>query len=478
MVSYGADKFGDLRELGILITQCFKQVLSMFKKRSNAIEKWSNLQEKDIDEDHHSLIIKTEDAEGFYTYFLDARRSKVVFSEACKLFTTDPDQCFVLLQDKGFLPKPLTAGVVAAFLRSNRFLDKEAVGAFLGALGKDKSDIEWKTVEFHSQLLTEYVKTFELADQSALSCLRIFLSAFRLPGEAQQIDRILVAFSEHCHQCCKESKDGTLENSEVTYLLMFSIIMLNTDRHNPNIRPERKMTLEQFIRNNLNYGKDVNQTKPIPREYLVELYNQISEYPLRTEPNNAISSVTIEEWTDMYLRSYTMCNDPSEQSFDLEQLKSLSKGSDSSIIRFAAFLKSGKFSGIFQLTGIDSITWIWDKIIITTCWQYLLSPGVAAFIANRRWYHSSKQVDDSGITPVAQGSAELLSERVIHLLDVSMIFLREFLELAVQYSQDLFVDITIRILSESAGIFKVPKYHFFLLLDLIFGRSLALVEYL
>jgi Sec7-like guanine-nucleotide exchange factor len=80
--------------------------------------------------------------------------------------------------------------------------------------------------------------------------MRLFLSAFRLPGEAQQIDRILVAFSEYCYEHSIEHKQNILENPEIAYLLMFSIIMLNTDRHNLNIKPEKKMTLEQFIKNN------------------------------------------------------------------------------------------------------------------------------------------------------------------------------------------------------------------------------------
>ena len=114
--------------------------------------------------------------------------------------------------------------------------------------------------------------------------MRIFLSAFRLPGEAQQIDRILVSFSEHAYNNCIEVGDGSaiphfvcltnfvmqgqsglLENAEVTYLLTFAIIMLNTDRHNPNVRADRKMTLEQFIKYNTNYGSDVQQTRDIPR---------------------------------------------------------------------------------------------------------------------------------------------------------------------------------------------------------------------
>ena len=126
----------------------------------------------------------------------------------------------------------------------------------------------------------------------------MFLSAFRLPGEAQQIDRILNAFSEHCFECCIENTENIVENAEIAYVLSFSLIMLNTDRHNVNIRADRKMTLEQFIKNNTNYGRDLKQTKDLPRDYLETIYHSISSFPLRTERKDETGSVTLEGWMD------------------------------------------------------------------------------------------------------------------------------------------------------------------------------------
>ena len=93
----------------------------------------------------------------------------------------------------------------------------------------------------------------------------MFLAAFRLPGEAQQIDRILQAFSESCGLQCEESQSGNLrlfstdpkKASDAAYLLSFSIIMLNTDLHNENIRPDRKMKADDFVKNNTDYGRDI-----------------------------------------------------------------------------------------------------------------------------------------------------------------------------------------------------------------------------
>ena len=38
-------------------------------------------------------------------------------------------------------------------------------------------------------------------------------------------------------------------SSEMVFLLAFAIIMLNTDLHNSNIKPDRKMKVNDFIRN-------------------------------------------------------------------------------------------------------------------------------------------------------------------------------------------------------------------------------------
>lgn len=41
-----------------------------------------------------------------------------------------------------------------------------------------------------------------------------------------------------------------LSSSDVGEVLTFSLIMLHTDAHNPNIKKEKKMTMQQFVSNN------------------------------------------------------------------------------------------------------------------------------------------------------------------------------------------------------------------------------------
>merc|ERR1712151_678853 len=103
----------------------------------------------------------------------------------------------------------------------------------------------------------------------------MFLATFRLPGEAQQIDRILQAFADSCSQACEESANGKYQlfsddpkkASDGAYLLSFSIIMLNTDQHNDNIREDRKMSRKDFIKNNTDYGREItDKGKELPSD--------------------------------------------------------------------------------------------------------------------------------------------------------------------------------------------------------------------
>ena len=39
------------------------------------------------------------------------------------------------------------------------------------------------------------------------------------------------------------------QNPDTIFILAFAIILLNTDMYSPNVKPERKMKMEDFIKN-------------------------------------------------------------------------------------------------------------------------------------------------------------------------------------------------------------------------------------
>ncbi|AFZ81715.1 Sec7 domain-containing protein [Theileria equi strain WA] len=97
-----------------------------------------------------------------------------------------------------------------------------------------------------------------------------------------------------------EIKTGfvSLENSDVIFVLAYSIIMLNTDLHNQQIK--NKMKLEDFIRNN----KGINGGKNLPFEFLEDIYLSIKNHEIKLHQNielTDISSYDQHFWVDHVL---------------------------------------------------------------------------------------------------------------------------------------------------------------------------------
>jgi hypothetical protein len=84
------------------------------------------------------------------------------------------------------------------------------------------------------------------------SALRLMIASIKLPGEAQKIDRIIEAFAARYVAC----NPGLVAHPDDAYVLAFSLTLLNTDAHNANIRKDRKMTQEGYVRNLRGVCKD------------------------------------------------------------------------------------------------------------------------------------------------------------------------------------------------------------------------------
>ncbi|KAL4352052.1 hypothetical protein GQ457_06G042160 [Hibiscus cannabinus] len=199
-------------------------------------------------------------------------------------FNRGPKKGLEFLQEIHLLPDKLDPESVASFFRYTTGLDKNLIGDFLG-----------NHDEFCVQVLHEFVKTFDFSDMNLDSALRVFLGTFRLPGESQKIQRVLEAFAERYY----EQSPHILCNKDAALLLSYSLILLNTDQH--NVQVKKKMTEEDFIRNNrlINGGKD------LPRDYLSELYHCICENEIQMIPDQGagFSVMTPSRWINVVQKS-------------------------------------------------------------------------------------------------------------------------------------------------------------------------------
>jgi hypothetical protein len=120
-------------------------------------------------------------------------------------------------------------------------------------------------------------------------------SGFRLPGEAQQIDRLVCTFA----QCYFEDNAGDsyhcpFKHQDTVYLLVFAIIMLNTDLHKTESKtrkPLRKMTKPDFINN----FRGALKGEVVSREYLSAIYDSVASNPIAMHAPDETKSATEED---------------------------------------------------------------------------------------------------------------------------------------------------------------------------------------
>ncbi|CAN1308267.1 Brefeldin A-inhibited guanine nucleotide-exchange protein 2 [Linum perenne] len=151
---------------------------------------------------------------------------------------------------------------IAVFLRNASGLNKTLIGDYLG----EREDLSLKVMH-------AYVNSFEFQGMEFDEAIRSFLKGFRLPGEAQKIDRIMEKFAERYCKC----NPKVFISADTAYVLAYSVILLNTDAHNPMVK--NKMSADDFIRNN----RGIDDGKDVPEEYLRSLYERISTNEIKMD---------------------------------------------------------------------------------------------------------------------------------------------------------------------------------------------------
>ncbi|ODN04798.1 Cytohesin-1 [Orchesella cincta] len=182
-----------------------------------------------------------------------------IMSLGCKKFNMDPKKGIEFLLLNSLLKKEDEQDI-ALFLYRGEGLNKTAIGDYLG----EKSD-------FNEKVLKAFVALHDFTDLILVQALRQFLWSFRLPGEAQKIDRMMETFAQ---RYCQNNPD-IFTNTDTCYVLSFAIIMLNTSLHNPSVK--EKPTVDTFI--SMNRG--INNGGDLPRELLISLYNSIQSEPFK-----------------------------------------------------------------------------------------------------------------------------------------------------------------------------------------------------
>eukprot|EP00039_Didymoeca_costata_P012167 m.174173 g.174173 ORF g.174173 m.174173 type:complete len:419 (+) comp15404_c0_seq4:1224-2480(+) len=222
--------------------------------------------ERDIEklEDALAQVEMQIEAEKLKAGIVDKIDRDAILEMAKKTFNKSPKEGIKYLMENDYFPDGGTEAEVANFLYSEgadgKGLLKAPIGEYLG---------EFK--DFNLKVLTEFANLHEFSGTSYTDALRAYLWSFRLPGEAQKIDRMMEVFAARYCEC----NPGMFDHPDACFILSFATIMLNTTLHNPSVA--KKQTMEEFI--NMNRG--INNGGDLDKGLLVSVYESIHDTPFK-----------------------------------------------------------------------------------------------------------------------------------------------------------------------------------------------------
>ena len=173
--------------------------------------------------------------------------------EGIRLFNIKPKKGIQLLLDSKNIPSR-TPIAIAKFLNTTEGLNKSVLGEFLGEGNEENISI-----------MHAFVDELDFQGLPFVDALRTFLQKFRLPGEAQKIDRFMLKFADRYLQ----DNPAAFSSADTAYVLAYSVIMLNTDQHNAQVK--KRMTKADFLKNN----RGIDEGKDIAAEILEAIFDEI-----------------------------------------------------------------------------------------------------------------------------------------------------------------------------------------------------------
>uniref|UniRef100_A0A3Q3QH33 IQ motif and SEC7 domain-containing protein 3 n=1 Tax=Monopterus albus TaxID=43700 RepID=A0A3Q3QH33_MONAL len=193
------------------------------------------------------------------TLSTDTHRKRL-YRIGLNLFNVNPERGIHFLITRGFVPD--TAIGVAHFLLQRKGLSRQMIGEFLGN----------SKLQFNRDVLDCVVDEMDFSGMELDEALRKFQAHVRVQGEAQKVERLIEAFSQR-YCMCNPDVVQQFHNPDTIFILAFAVVLLNTDMYSPNIKPQRKMGLDDFIRN----LRGVDDGADIPREMVAGIYERIQQ---------------------------------------------------------------------------------------------------------------------------------------------------------------------------------------------------------
>jgi hypothetical protein len=250
---------------------------------------------------------------------------------------------------------------IAGFIRIYKdSFDPASIGDFLGEGGRNKQEEEyWNMIRYR------FTRAVSFVDMELDDALRLYLTGcgFRMPGEAQKIDRFISAFVHSYWQDNRGTDFCPFHHEDTVHLLAYATIMLNTDLHRANIDKKKggkKMTKVDFIKNlrGADQGSDINP------ELLSRIYDNIAATPIEMEMKAAVINESATGASKMAERDIAVTDLERQKKFFSDMLRNLRNTED--LMRSLS-----PYTHKFAIMGVDiSISLELVSFLFESVWHY------------------------------------------------------------------------------------------------------------
>ncbi|XP_071807234.1 brefeldin A-inhibited guanine nucleotide-exchange protein 1-like isoform X1 [Asterias amurensis] len=203
--------------------------------------------------------------------FESQKQQKEIIEQGIEMFNKKATKGINFLQEHGILGK--RPEDIAEFFHRDDRLNTTVLGDYMG-----------ENEKLNKEVMYAYVDQMDFMDKDFVSALRAFLQGFRLPGEAQKIDRMMEKFASRYVE--NNNRQTVFASADVAYVLAYSIILLTTDLHSAQVK--HKISKDDYIKMN----RGINDSKDLPREYLSEIYDEIEDNEIKMKPSTSNKHVT------------------------------------------------------------------------------------------------------------------------------------------------------------------------------------------
>ena len=303
----------------------------------------------DVDSNHCDDVTPSM---GTVEVFDRKQKIQVEISTGILKFNFSAKRGIKFLVEMGHIEKTPTS--VAMFLRQyHERLDKTIVGDYISREKEYENG-------FCMKVLHAYVDSMEFTDMMFDEALRYFLEGFRLPGEAQKIDRLMEKFAERYYL----QNQGTFASADMAFILAFSTIMLQTNLHNPAIKDDKRMSVDQFVRQN----KGISTDGELDDDMLIDIYHRIKEEPITLKQDEKLKKTTQKNSASSYVFFPNSVDQQRKEAFSDERKEMVRTGE----AIFKQNLRSKRGASSFFVRTVPSFE-PYVRPMLEVCWGAMLS---------------------------------------------------------------------------------------------------------